>query len=216
MNYFNHLDAYLASLKKEESTLDCLLAEMSEEAKRKNVPIIRPEVGQLLAALLASHQPQDVLEIGTAIGYSALHMSRFIPSSANLWTVEKDQRMQQIATQYFKQADDQRIHLVCQEASDYFQSVNQPVDFIFMDGPKGQYARFLPWCLERLRPGGLLVTDNLFQGGAVASSRYLLARRQRTIHKRLRCYIQQISNHPALETVILKMGDGVSVSVKKK
>ena len=193
------------------------LNEIEEEAKADQVPIIRPQTQQLLRFLMVKHAPMHILEVGTAVGFSALLMSEYAPEGCRITTIEKYEKRIPIARENFKRAGrEEQITLIEGDAAEVLTKLAGPYDFIFMDAAKGQYIHFLPQVLRLLRTGGLLVSDNVLQDGDVLESRFAVTRRNRTIHARMREYLYTLTHHAELETVILPVGDGVSLSVKKE
>lgn len=192
------------------------LNEIEKYAKATDVPIIRKEMQSLLRTLLALCRPQRILEVGTAIGFSALLMSEYAPQECHITTVEKYEKRIPLAKENFKKAGkEDAITLLEGDAVDILKNLKEPFDFIFMDAAKGQYLHFLPDILRLLKPGGLLVSDNVLQDGDIIESRFAVTRRNRTIHSRMRDYLYELKHHPQLETSILPVGDGVTLSVKK-
>lgn len=193
------------------------LHEMERQAKADNVPIIRTETGSLLRLLLTMQKPRSILEVGTAVGFSALLMSEYMPADCRITTIEKYEKRIPIAKENFRKAGrEERITLLEGDAALILAQLQTPFDFIFMDAAKGQYLHFLPDVLRLLNPGGLLVSDNVLQDGDIIESRYAVSRRDRTIHGRMREYLYELKHNPALETSILPVGDGVTVSYKKE
>ncbi|MBO4396543.1 MAG: O-methyltransferase [Eubacterium sp.] len=195
------------------------LSEISRHAKANNVPIIGRQTGDLLRYILRTRLPEKVLEIGTAVGFSALFMKECVPS-AQIITVEKIEARYTQAENYFKKYDkDDRIRLIREDAADAIdelKSAGERFQVIFLDAAKGQYVSFLPNLVEMLDFGGVLVADNVFHGGTVKNSRYAVTQRDRTIHERLRGYLRAINEHEQLESMILPVDDGVAVSKKIK
>lgn len=192
------------------------LDEIEYFAKQTDVPIIRTHMQSLLKFLLASARPESILEVGTAIGFSALLMREYAPPACRITTIEKYEKRIPIAKSNFEKYDtDGRITLLEGDAADILQKLSGSFDMIFMDAAKGQYIHFLPDVLRLLAPGGLLVSDNVLQDGNIIESRYAVTRRDRTIHSRMREYLYELKHNEALETVILPIGDGVTLSTKK-
>lgn len=192
------------------------LNEIERQAKADNVPVIRTEMGSFLRFLLTMQKPASILEVGTAVGYSALLMSEYMPKNCHITTIEKYEKRIPVAKENFQKSGRQdRITLLEGDAALILQKLQTPFDFIFMDAAKGQYLNFLPDVLRLLSPGGLLVSDNVLQDGDIIESRYAVTRRDRTIHARMREYLYELKHNPALETSILPVGDGVTVSFKK-
>lgn len=192
------------------------LNEIQRQAKADNVPIIRTEMQSFLRLLLVMQKPSSILEVGTAVGFSALLMSEYMPEDCHITTIEKYEKRIPIAKENFVKAGRQdKITLLEGDAAEILAELTKPFDFIFMDAAKGQYLHFLPDVLRLLNPGGLLVSDNVLQDGDIIESRYAITRRDRTIHARMRDYLYELKHNPALETAILPVGDGVTVSVKR-
>lgn len=193
------------------------LEELEQYAKKTDVPIIRPQVQNLLKLLLAMKEPKTILEVGTAIGFSALLMSEYGPRNCHITTIEKYEVRIPIARENFKKAGKEKeITLIEGDATQILKELTGPYDMIFMDAAKGQYIHFLPDILRLLPTGGILISDNVLQDGDVLQSRYAVTRRDRTIHSRMREYLYELTHHEGLQTDILPIGDGVTVSVKKE
>lgn len=193
------------------------LNEIEKFALETEVPIIRKEMQVFLRFLLTMQRPVRILEVGTAIGFSALLMSEYAPKDCHITTIEKYEPRIPIAKENFKKAGrEESITLLEGDATDILKELKGPYDLIFMDAAKGQYIHFMPEILRLLAPGGLLVSDNVLQDGDIMESRYAVVRRNRTIHSRMRDYLFELTHHPRLETCILPVGDGITLSVKKE
>ncbi|MCI8416483.1 MAG: O-methyltransferase [Lachnospiraceae bacterium] len=192
-----------------------LLDEIEREARQEGVPIIRRELQSFLKTLLAWKNPGQILEVGTATGFSALLMSEYGGPKVKITTIEKYEKRLPIARENFRRAGrEKQITLLEGDAMEILPKLSGLFDFIFMDAAKGQYLHFLPQVLRLLSPGGLLVSDNVLQEGRIIDSRFAVERRDRTIHSRMREYLYALKHHPQLVTSILPLGDGVTVSVK--
>ena len=190
------------------------LEELEKYSRETNVPIIRPQMQSLLKFLLAWGKPREILEVGTAIGFSALLMSEYGPKDCHITTIEKYEKRIPLAKENFKKAGkEENITLLEGDATEILQTLEGTYDFIFMDAAKGQYIHFLPDILRLLPEGGLLVSDNILFKGMTADDGHF-ARRKVTIIHRLRDYIDALMAHPQLETSILSQGDGVTLSIK--
>lgn len=193
------------------------LNEIEKFALETEVPIIRKEMQTFLRFLLTMQKPMKILEVGTAIGFSALLMSEYAPSGCQITTIEKYEPRIPIARENFRKAGkEDTITLLEGDATDILQQLDETYDLIFMDAAKGQYINFMPDILRLLGEDGLLISDNVLQDGDVIESRYAVVRRNRTIHGRMREYLYELTHHPQLETCILPVGDGITISVKKK
>ena len=175
---------YVASL---EAPEEPLLERIEAEALAARVPIIRKETQSFLKTLLVLHKPRKVLEIGTAVGFSALLMSAYLPEGGHITTIENYEKRIPIARENFRQAGKEgEISLIQGDALAVMKELTEAYDFIFMDAAKGQYIYYLPEAVRLLAPGGVLVSDNVLQGGDVLESRFAVERRDRTIHSRMR------------------------------
>ncbi len=193
------------------------LDEIEREALEAQVPIIRKPMQSLLKFLLAYAKPKQILEVGTAVGFSALLMSEYGPADCHITTIEKYEKRIPVARENFKRAGaEDRITLMEGDAADILRELEGPYDMIFMDAAKGQYLHFMEDAMRLLAPGGLLISDNVLQDGDIVESRFAVTRRNRTIHARMREYLYELKHNPALETVILPVGDGVTLSLKKE
>lgn len=191
------------------------LDEVEKCAKEMQVPVIRKSMQSLLKFLLELTKPKSILEVGTAVGFSALLMSEYAPVDCRITTIEKYEKRITIAKENFSRwGREGRISLLEGDAVEILKALEGSFDLVFMDAAKGQYIHFLPDVLRLLAPGGLLVSDNVLQEGDIIESRFAVTRRNRTIHARMRDYLFELKHHPELETVILPVGDGVTLSVK--
>ena len=205
--------AYINSL---DSENPAYLNELEAYARETDVPIIRRQMQSLLRVLFALNRPKQILEVGTAIGFSALFMSEYAPEDCHITTIEKYEKRIPLAKENFEKAGKaDKITLLEGDAKEILAELTGSYDFIFMDAAKGQYIHFLPDVLRLLRSGGILVSDNVLQDGDIIESRFAVTRRNRTIHSRMREYLYELKHNEALETVILTLGDGTAVSVKK-
>lgn len=191
------------------------LNEIEREAREAGVPTIRPETQRLLRFFLQMQKPLTVLEIGSAVGFSALLMSEYGPTSCHITTIENYKERIVKARENFKRAEkEEKITLLAGDAADILPKLTGSYDMIFMDAAKGQYLSFLPDVMRLLSPQGILLSDNVWQEGDILESRYAVTRRDRTIHRRMREYLYQITHDERLETVILPVGDGVAASLR--
>ncbi|EOT27540.1 hypothetical protein C805_01648 [Eubacterium sp. 14-2] len=196
---------------------DGLLAEIEEEARRTFVPVIRKETQNLLKLLLAMNRPERILEVGTAVGFSALLMEDSNPVPCEITTIENYEKRIPVAKANFLRAGKQNVIKLSEgDAAQVLKELTGSYDFIFMDAAKGQYIHFLPEVMRLLRTGGVLVSDNVLQDGDIIQSRFAVTRRNRTIHKRMRDYLYELTHMEGLRTSILPIGDGVTVSVKEE
>ena len=192
-----------------------IVGQIEEEAIRDEVPIIRKETKEWIKTMLLIKQPLRVLEVGAAVGFSAIYMSQFLPEGGHITTIEKWEPRIKKAKENFKRADKEDcITLLEGDAADILKELDGPYDLIFMDAAKGQYIHFLPDVIRLLAQNGVLISDNVLQDGEVLDSKYVVERRNRTIHSRMREYLYALKNQEELETSIIPLGDGVALSVK--
>ena len=204
---------FLHSLETENSEI---LETIEAEALRDQVPIIRKEMQTFLKVFLAMKRPARILEVGTAVGFSAILMAEYNPDACEIITIENYEKRIPIARENFKRAGKESvITLLTGDAKEVLPTIEEPFDFIFMDAAKGQYIHFLPEVLRLLKSGGTLISDNVLQDGDIIQSRFAVTRRNRTIHKRMREYLYTLTHHEELTTAVLPIGDGITVSVKK-
>ena len=204
---------YIHSLEVPESDI---IETIEQEALDTYVPIIRKETQSFLKVVLLMKKPMKILEVGTAVGFSAILMSEYMPEGAHITTVEKYEKRIPIARENFKRAGKEScITLIEGDALEVMQSLDDSYDMIFMDAAKGQYIHYMPEALRLLAPEGVLVSDNVLQDGEVIESRFAVERRNRTIHSRMREYLYELKHNDMLQTSILPLGDGVALSVKK-
>jgi predicted O-methyltransferase YrrM len=190
--------------------------QIRREALADEVPIIRQEMGSFLKLLLQLTKPHRILEVGTAVGYSAILMSENMPDNCTITTIEKYEKRIPVAKNNFARASvTDKITLLEGDAFDVMKELDGPYDFIFMDAAKGQYIHFLEEVLRLLAPGGLLVSDNVLQEGDIVESRFGVTRRNRTIHARMREYMYVLTHDERLVSSIVPIGDGITLSVKK-
>ncbi|MDE6923990.1 MAG: O-methyltransferase, partial [Acetatifactor sp.] len=206
------MSAFIDSLDKGNTPF---LDEIEKYARETQVPIIRKPMQSLLKFLLELSKPKRILEVGTAVGFSALLMSEYAPEDCHITTIEKYEKRIPVAREHFRRAgQENRISLLEGDAAEILRTLEGPYDLIFMDAAKGQYIHFLPDVLRVLSAGGLLISDNVLQDGDIIESRFAVTRRNRTIHARMREYLYELKHDPGVETVILPVGDGVTLSVK--
>ena len=206
--------SYMHSLEKNNSQV---LEQIEIEAHKDNVPIIRKEMESFLRVILAIKKPKRILELGTAVGYSAILMSEAIEKDASIITIENYEKRIVQARDNFKKADKEDVITMLEgDAMEIMPGLEgDSFDFVFMDAAKAQYIYFLPEVMRLMKKGAVLITDNVLQEGDIIQSKYVVRRRDRTIHKRMREYLEVVKNHPELETTIVPIGDGITISVKK-
>ena len=193
-----------------------MLDQIEREATADYVPIIRKEMQSFLKFLLAMKKPARILEVGTAVGFSAILMAEYDPVPCQITTIENYEKRIPIARENFKRAGKEaQIALLEGDAAEVLKTLEGPYDFIFMDAAKGQYIHFLPEILRLLAKDGVLVSDNVLQDGDVIESRFAVTRRNRTIHKRMREYLYTLTHREELVTAVLPVGDGITLSTRR-
>ena len=206
VTYINSLDAGNTAM----------LDQIEREATADYVPIIRKEMQSFLKFLLAMKKPARILEVGTAVGFSAILMAEYDPVPCQITTIENYEKRIPIARENFKRAGKEaQIALREGDAAEVLKTLEGPYDFIFMDAAKGQYIHFLPEILRLLAKDGVLVSDNVLQDGDVIESRFAVTRRNRTIHKRMREYLYTLTHSEELVTAVLPVGDGITLSTRR-
>ncbi len=192
------------------------MAEMRKNAYGEHIPVLFSETERLLDVLVRMKQPRKILEIGTAIGFSGILMLKAAPL-ATLNTIEKLADSADAARENFrKYGVSDRVNLFEGDAGEIIPMLTGSYDFIFMDGPKGQYPEFYPYLKKLLVSGGVLVCDNVLYKGLVENIPENKRHKHITIARNLHAFLEIISNDPEMSTVTLKIGDGVSVSVKMR
>ena len=192
-----------------------ILKELEEYATKNSVPIVQPETAKLLEALMCIKRPGRILEVGCAIGYSAILMAQYMAEDGSISTVEWDADMTELARKNIEKAGlSDRITVINNDAKEVLPRLTGEYDVIFLDGPKAHYIYMLNDCIRLLKKGGILISDNILYKGMVADDEHVI-RRKITIVKRLRRFISAQMQRAELETVILPLGDGVTVAVKK-
>lgn len=210
--------AYIESLECDKPEL---LNQIEKQALEEYVPIIKKPTQSLLRFLIKSHQPQKILEVGAAVGFSSLLMSEYMGATCTITTIEKmPKRIQKAKENIALAGREEKITLLEGDATQILHKLAKEqagqYDFMFMDAAKGQYINFLPDMMLLLKKGGILISDNVLQDGDVAESRYGVTRRNRTIHTRMREYLYTITHMEELDSIVLPIGDGVTLSTKIK
>lgn len=193
------------------------LDELERNALADHIPIIRKDMQSFLKVLLALRQPHRILEVGTAVGFSAILMAQNTEPDCRITTIENYEKRIAPARENFSKAGmEERITLLYGDALTILPTLRESYDFVFMDAAKGQYIHFLPEILRLLSHGGVLVSDNVLQDGNIVESHFAVEQRDRTIYKRMREYLYTLKHTDGLLTSIVAVGDGAAVTVKKK
>ena len=205
---------YIRSLETRNSEI---LEMIEQEALKERVPIIRKEMQSFLKVLLLLKRPERILEIGAAVGFSALLMSEYAGNGCRIDTIENYEKRIQKAEENIKRAGkEEQIHLLKGDAMEIIKTLEEPYDMIFVDAAKAQYIAYFPEVMRLLNKDGMLISDNVLQDGGIMESRFAVERRDRTIHSRMREYLYLLKHDERLETAVVPIGDGASVSVKKE
>ena len=209
----NRITEYLHSL---EISRGELLDTIEKKAIEDGVPIIRSETAALLRSLTAALRPENILEIGTAVGYSALQMCQVMPENCHITTIEKyEKRIPEAKENFRKAGEESRITFLEGDADMWLKELKgKQFDLVFMDAAKGQYLNWLPLLLDLMPVGAVLISDNGLQDGDVVQSRFAVQRRNRTIHSRMREYLYELKHMEEFETAVIPIGDGVTISTR--
>lgn len=208
-----YITEYIRDLLPERSPF---LQGLEDYAKKNKVPIIEPEVAQLLRLLLKIHKPQEILEVGTAIGYSAITMAKTLKGDFKITSLEKDPLMiEQAIINIEKSGFKREIKVIEGDALDTFPHLSKDYDLIFLDAAKGQYIQFMDYSLKLLKPGGIILSDNVLYKGMVAQKSQV-ERRQRTIVTRLRDYLEWINTIEGVSSSVVPIGDGLALTYKEE
>ena len=209
----NRITEYLHSL---ETSRGELLDTIEKKAIEDGVPIIRSETAALLRSLTAALRPENILEVGTAVGYSALQMCQVMPANGHITTIEKyEKRIPEAKENFRKAGEESRITFLEGDADMWLKELKgKQFDLVFMDAAKGQYLNWLPLLLDLMPVGAVLISDNVLQDGDVVQSRFAVQRRNRTIHSRMREYLYELKHMEEFETAVIPIGDGVTISTR--
>lgn len=192
------------------------LGKLEEEAHVAEVPVIPHETVVFLKFLLGQLQPERILEIGAAIGFSSSVMATTIGENAHVTTIDRFDVMIEKAKKNYERLElTDKVTLLEGQAADILPELSGPYDFIFMDSAKSKYIEFLPECLRLLRKGGVLMVDDIFQGGTILLPDEEIPRGKRAIHRKLNEFLRVVMDHPDLTSTILPLGDGVILMTKE-
>lgn len=204
-------------LRTEQKPLPGILGQIEQEANERRVPIIPHETVVFLNLLLGQIKPKQILEIGTAIGFSSSLMAQHVGEDGQVTTIDRYEKMITEAKQnYEKQGITNKVTLLEGDAAEVLPSLEGPYDMIFMDSAKAKYFDFLPECMRLLKVGGMLIVDDVLQGGTILEPKENIPRRVRTIHRKLNLFLDVVLKHPSLESSILPLGDGLLLIVKQE
>ena len=190
------------------------LEKIKEKALENHIPIIMDDTLEVIAKILIEKKPKRILEIGTAVGYSAMFFSKYLAEDGLIDTIERDEKRIEEAKQNFKKVEvENKINLYEGDAVEILPTLNEKYDVVFIDAAKGKYPFFLKEALRMLKQDGIIFADNILYKGYVMSD--YNKHKQRTAVRNLREYIKETTENPNLETEILEVGDGLAISKMK-
>lgn len=209
---FSYMEEYLRNLIPDRNDE---LKELEEFAIQNHVPIIQKEGAKLLELMVTMHKPKKILELGTAIGYSSILMNKATQGECFITSIERDEEMIKYATENIKKYGyDSKIKILQGDCLEHLEELDEEFDMIFMDAGKGHYNHFLPHCLRLLSKNGIIISDNVLFRGMVATDD-LVKRRQITIVRRMRSYLDILSKSNDFITTIIPMGDGIAITKRR-
>lgn len=203
---YNHIVDYLNNIYIDEDFI-----ELRNYGIENNIPIMKLETKEFLKTLISISKPKNILEIGTAIGYSSLLFSKY--SNANITTIEKSKEISEIAKTNFSKYN-KKINLINMDAKKALNNINQGFDFVFIDANKSQYEYYFNESLKLLNENGLIVCDNILFRGEITNDD-LINRRHITMVKNLRKFLSHITNLDDYVTSIIPIGDGISLTTRR-
>jgi len=205
-------------LREEQKQLTGQLSEIQKEATEKRVPVIPHETVAFYNWLLPLLQPKHVVEVGTAIGFSAALISSKIHPEGHVTTIERNPTMIDKAKENFKKLGlEEKVTLLEGQADELLKTIeDNTTDFMFMDSAKAKYYDFFPDCFRILKKGGVLAVDDVLQGGTILEEDQDIPRRRRKIHKKLNAFLEVVLDHPALDSTIIPLGDGLLLITKRE
>lgn len=209
---YDYMEEYIRSLIPDRKET---LKEIEDFAKENKVPIVQKETGVFLEFMTSMKKPKRILELGTAIGFSSILMYQASGTEPEIVTIERDERMIELASSNLKRFNlSHKIKIEEGDCLEVLEKLNEPFDLIFMDAGKGHYNHFLPHCLRLLNKDGIIIADNVLFRGMVASEE-LVKRRKITIVKRMRTYLELVTQDESLITSVIPMGDGIAVTKRR-
>ncbi|CUP76836.1 O-methyltransferase [Clostridium baratii] len=209
---YDYMEEYLRGLIGENKGV---LKELEDFAKENGVPIVQKEAGKFLEFMVSMKRPLKILELGTAIGYSSILMYNAAKTNPDIVTIERSQEMIKLAKENLKKFNlEDKITIKEGDCLEILENLDEEFDLIFMDAGKGHYNHFLPHCLRLLKQDGIIIADNVLFRGMVPSDD-LVKRRKITIVKRMRTYLDMVSNDENLITSVIPMGDGIAITKRR-
>ncbi|MBV7271901.1 O-methyltransferase [Clostridiaceae bacterium UIB06] len=209
---YDYMEQYIRGLIKDHNGI---LNELEDYAHNNFVPIIHKEVARFLELMIKMKRPLRILELGTAIGYSAILMNISSEGKASITTIERDSKMIELAKNNIEKCGlKDKIEIIQGDCLEVLEKLENKYDLIFMDAGKGHYNHFLPHCLRLLSCDGVIIADNVLFRGMIASDE-LVERRKITIVKRMREYLEIVSDNEKFVTSVIPMGDGIAVTLRR-
>jgi len=209
---YDYMQDYIRNLIPESSGK---YLELEKFAQEHMVPIVQKETAKFLEFIVSMKKPYKILELGTAIGYSAILMYEASKTNPKITTIERDRKMIELAEKNFeKYGLTDEIKIIEGDCLEVLETLDESYDLIFMDAGKGHYNHFLPHCLRLLAEDGIIVADNVLFRGMVATDE-LVKKRKITIVKRMREYLDIVSKDKDLITSVIPMGDGIAVTKRR-
>ena len=188
------------------------LKTIKDEALKSHVPILKDDSLKYILTILEIRKPNTILEIGTAVGYSAINFARYLEENGKITTIEINEQTAEVANDNIKEMGlEGRIDVVVSDAYEYMKSLNQAYDVIFIDAAKGQYLKYLDEALRLSKRGTIIIADNVLLRGMVLSD--YNEHKHRTAVTRLREYINRVTTDERLKSTIVEIGDGLAISV---
>lgn len=186
------------------------LGKLEKEANQLGIPIIPHETAVFLDFWLGIYRPKHILEIGTAVGFSASLMAQHLPEGGTVTTIDRFELMYTRAKENFKKQGLETVITQLEgDAADLLPTLEQRYDFIFMDSAKAKYIEFFPHCMRLLTTGGVLVVDDIFQGGTILQDETEIPRKVRKIHRRLNQFLAFVQQDDAVKSTLIPLGDGL-------
>ena len=219
INDYARIRSFINSFNKNDENE--ILADIYFSAKDMKVPVIREDMKELIRLLLLINKPKKILEIGTAVGYSASFMVDVLKKDVSIDTLELDRERILIAKENIKRLGfEDNINIIEGDAEESLKELSKSdiniYDMIFIDAAKGQYMIYLDEALKMSKPGTIIISDNILEDGKIIESHFLVEKREITIHDRIRQYLYRLKNDERLATDILSVGDGAAVSLVVK
>ncbi|MGL4875717.1 MAG: O-methyltransferase [Clostridium sp.] len=209
---YDYMEEYLRGLIGESTGMTKELEDFAEE---NGVPIVQKETAKFLEFMVGMKKPLKILELGTAIGYSATLMYEASKTEPEIKTIERSEEMVILAKKNIERLKlSDKIQILEGDCLEILENLDEEFDLIFMDAGKGHYNHFLPHCLRLLKKDGIIIADNVLFRGMVPSQD-LVKRRKITIVKRMRSYLEMVNTDESLVTSVLPMGDGIAITRRR-